>query len=304
MTRLKTTLDHWWPQCVSEHWKDNSGCAHWLLPDGEIRSAPPKKFGAIGNGHAIKLDGNGPSPWDESFEREFDKADNNFPTIIEWLNTLDRKWYGNVSTKRDRFLSQSASTDQLGLLVECIVSLAVRSPMFRERAVSMAENLRGPLPEKERNSLIGLNMRNSQRMIADSLAGRGKIAVLFSPQKEFIFGDGFYNTATSTSMPPMCAQMLVPITPSISVLYASPTQYLTEPKLTTIVLSEPETRFLNDTVQTYACDAIYFRSEKPELIQAYTQRKHLQYSHPDNPIVRFIHDLPGVLPRDKSYDHL
>lgn len=304
MAKLKSARHHWWPECVSEHWKDDGGCAHWLLPDGEVRSAPPKNFGVIGNGHAIKLGGSQPSPWDENFEDEFDEADSNFPAIITWLNTLERKWRGEVSTRRDRFLAQSTSTDQLRLLVECIVSLAVRSPMFRERTVSVAEHLRGPLPEKERNSLIGLNIRRCQRMIADSLASRGKIAVLFSPQKEFIFGDGFYNSVASATMPPMTAQILAPITPCISILYASSMQYTTEPKLMTIVLSEPETRFLNETVQTYSCEAVYFRSEKPELTPAYAQGQHLQFSHPDNPIVRFIHDLPGIPPRDKSWDHL
>ena len=55
MTKLKSARHHWWPKCVSRYWADINGLANRLSPDGQVRSARPESFGAIGNGHHIKL---------------------------------------------------------------------------------------------------------------------------------------------------------------------------------------------------------------------------------------------------------
>ncbi|HBN9911962.1 TPA: hypothetical protein L3963_005808, partial [Pseudomonas aeruginosa] len=202
MKKLKSERHHWWPRCVSKHWADAEGFTHWITPDGTYKRVPPAKLGMIGNGHHIKLSQNraDSSPWDMSFEREFDVADSNFPSVIDWLNALTRQEL-LARDLRDRFLPQSCTEDQLKILTECVVSLVVRSPKNRDAAVSVAEHLRGELPTPERNVLIGLNMRQSQRMIADSIGGRAKFAVLFSSGKEFIYGDGLFNNVTGTGNP-------------------------------------------------------------------------------------------------------
>ena len=51
----KSERHHWLPVCVSKHWKNKDGNVHWILPNGEVKVAPPKNFGCIGNGHYIKL---------------------------------------------------------------------------------------------------------------------------------------------------------------------------------------------------------------------------------------------------------
>ena len=304
MPELKSERHHWWPECVSEHWKGTDGCVTWVSPDGKERRAPPKNFGVIGNGHHVKLGRGKPTVWDHSFEAQFQKADDNFPAVIAWLDGLERDWVADANSRRDRFLAQPASDDIVSLLVECIVSLAVRSPRFRERAVAVAEHLRGPLPEQERNSLIAMNMRNSQRVVADSIRVHGKFAVLFSPKREFIFGDGFYSTLTAPADAPNSPKMLVPITPHISVLYARPNSYGTNPKLVTMVVSDDEAKGLNDAVQVYAKDFIFYRSEKPELTEPFQQRQHLMYADPAHPIERLIDAIPGVPPRNKALDNL
>ena len=111
-----------------------------MLPDGTLRRSSPNNFGVIGNGHHIKLsdDPNQASVWDESFEREFQDADANFPTVIHWLQGLERE-DRHGSELRNRFFPQSAQSEQIGPLIECLVSLAVRSPMNREASVALAE---------------------------------------------------------------------------------------------------------------------------------------------------------------------
>lgn len=195
--KIKSERHHWWPECISQHWKNTDGNVHWLLPTGEIKTAPPKNFGCIGNGHYIKLGRNAgeTTVWDQNFEPIFDKADGCFPDVIAWLQSLDRKDVSKVKTLTDCFIPQYASNEQLVQLVESIVSLAIRSPINREAAVCLAERIRGGerLPERERNTLITLNMRDSHKQAVSQIGSMGKFVVLYSPKREFVFGDGFFH---------------------------------------------------------------------------------------------------------------
>src|SRR3546814_15986367 len=92
MAKQKSARHHWWPEWVSGHWADTDGFVHWLRPTGEVKRIPPKQLGAIGNGHTIKLARRRgeESPWDESFESQFDRADSAFPALIFCLQGLER----------------------------------------------------------------------------------------------------------------------------------------------------------------------------------------------------------------------
>jgi hypothetical protein len=105
----------------------------------------------IGNGHHVRLGKpDEPTVWDTSFEADFQRADDNFPTVIRWLEGLDRTKHSFQTKLRDRFKPVNGADAELAMLAEGIVSLAVRSPMNREAAVSVVERHRGPLPERER----------------------------------------------------------------------------------------------------------------------------------------------------------
>jgi len=276
---------------------------NWLLPSGEVRSIPPKELGLVRNGHHIKYGANPneSTAWDQSFESEFDSADSNFPTVIAWLESLPRESrFGK--RLRERFLPLSASDEDLYRLVEGIVSLAVRSPMNRAMAVQFSDDF-GPLPPAMRESVRGLNMRDMQRLAVQSIGTRGKFVVLYSPEKEFIFGDGFFHNITTPNFVPYAPEILAPITPNLSVLYVRPLEYGVEPKLTSFVIDESEANILNDVVQVYSKDAVFFRSEKPNIIDAFGSNQHQRYSHPGNPIANLIHTIPGVPDRDRSWDH-
>lgn len=305
MKKMKSERHHWWPECLSQHWRDDAGGVHWLLPNGEVRRARPANFGVIGNGHFIKL-GDNPgdsTPWDQNFENEFQQADNNFPRVIAWLEGLNYELRCNLPL-RDRFLPQPATDEIFGSLVESLTSLAIRSPMTRSAAVSLAERLRGPLPEWERNSLIAANMRDMHRRAVRSFGSRGKATAIISPDREFIFGDGFYHNLATPGMAPASPRILAPLTPRLAILYAIPTQYTTEPRLSTLVISKREADALNEVVQVYACDALFYRSERPELSDDYKAGRHRRYTSSRNIVENLVHVMPGVPPRDASIDLL
>jgi len=302
--KLKSERHHWWPECVSRHWAAEDAKTGWLKPDGTAVRIPPARLGVIGNGHHIKLGKGGESsPFDQSFERVFDAADTGFPKLIKWLAELERAPIQAVAL-RDRFKAQQCSDDELSLMTECAVSLAVRGPMNREASIAVAEHFRGPLESTERNALIGLNMRNSHRVVADSIGTTGKFVAIYSQEKEFVFGDGFFHNVANAQMPPHSPKLIVPITPNICILVCRPSAYRTEPRLTTLVLNEQEVDECNHAVQIYSKNAIYFRSQQPKIHEEFRRAVHLRYAHSDNPIDRLIHSIPGVPTRDPSLDHL
>lgn len=257
----------------------------------------------IGNGHHIK---HGRTPdqstgWDTSFEDEFDVADSSFPTLIAWLQGLERRAIGGPDL-RSRFVPQEASDVQIRALTECVVSLAVRGPMNREASVSLAERLRGPIPSAERNALVGMNMWQSQRLIADSIGSAGKFAVIYSEKREFIYGDGFFHNVKASSNPPHAPKILAPITPFISVMVSRPTRFTVEPRLVTIVLAEDEVDRCNHAVQVYSRGALFYRNDRPTLDEAFKLGEHREYARPDNPIDTLFESLPGVPPRKNYLD--
>jgi hypothetical protein len=295
MTKLKSALHHWWPECLSEHWADKDGLVHRLRPNGEIKRLPPSQFGAITNAHMIKLGRTRGSqtPWDENFEAQFDRADNAFPDLIRWLGSQGQTGSAAGLTLKDRFLAQPASDERLAMLTECVISLAVRSPMNRASAISLAEHFRGPIPEPARSALIGLNMRETQRAASDSVGGRAKFVVVYSPHREFIFGDGFFNNVRSPVNGIFLPRILAPLTPNMAVVIAKPIMYSTEPKLTTIVATPAETDALNEAVQVYACDFIFFRTDKPKVTEDFRVGEHRMYNGP-NTVDNLINAIPGI----------
>lgn len=305
MPRLKSARHHWWPECLSAKWTSNDGKTGWVRPDGTCIRIPPKDLGVIGNAHHIKLASTpgDSSPWDTTFESEFDRADTNFPAVISWLESLPSSYLPNTPAT-DRFLGVRAGERELKILTECVVSLAVRGPMNREASVALAEHFRGRLPSPERDALIGANMRQSQRIISDSIGANAKFVVLISQSKEFIFGDGFFHNVRAVVNPPAFPKILAPITPNISVLIVRPPSFTVHPVLSTIVLSDDEIDFCNHTVQVYARNALYFRRDQPTIEDVFKSGEHLQYADSDNSIEILIRSIPGVPPKDAFFDFL
>ena len=295
MSRLISARHHWWPQGVSRYWLNDQNCVFRLTPDGKESCSHPKKFGAIRDGHQIKFSAE--SVWNEDFESEFDQADKKFGGIIDWLSGLERRSMWDAPPNLSRFHPIAATEEHLQDLVECLVSLAVRSPMNREQAVALAENLRGPLPRKERNTIIAANIRHWQNNITQSIGTQGKFVVLFSPFREFIFGDGFFNDAVSPLVSSIgTTRILAPLTPAVGVLYVRPGMYRIEPRVVTIVLSRTETLSINEAVQIYSGKEMFFRSEKPEITEYFRRAEYLHYCDSNNPIEHLIREVPGILP--------
>ena len=277
---LNPSRHHFWPGSLSAFWADANGKAHRISNDGKKSYAPPYNFGGTYNSHHIKL-GDTPSPWDENFEPQYGKFDGEFPKIIAWLRTLSINPPAGKSTLRERMAPQSATDEQLAKLLECLISLVVRGPKFRNSILRTTNHYRKEFRfvEEPNSSLVALNQRDCQDSFTKALGGRGKFAVLASTGAEFIFGDGFYHNFNSPASAPMRPRILVPLLPDISIYYSRPLQYRSEPRLMTLSLTPDEVKFLNDTVQVYSKEQLFYRSEEPVLIDQFIQKEFLEYQH-------------------------
>lgn len=295
MWQLKSERHHWWPTSLSNFWCDAEGFINCVSPTGKTYRSTPINIGVIRDGHAIKFANiaGQTTPFDQSFESEFQKADDTFANIIPWLQKLPRE-ARIASPCRDRFQATPVDEERIRGLIEALVSLAVRSPMNRKAAVSLAEELRGPIRPREREALIGLNLRDTHRRVIETFGLRGKIAVIYSPNREFIYGDGFFHNVVSGSSPPTASTIVAPLTPEITVLYAARDHFVVPPKLMTVVISAEEAQTLNNAVQVYACNQIFYRNEKPDITEEYRRNCHLKYEWHSNPIEQFIERMSRV----------
>lgn len=206
-------------------------------------------------------------------------------TIVDWLITLEAK-RASAGPFGGRLLAQAMDRKQKEGLSECLASLVVRSPAMRNRIRRGAAYYRQKFriddyePDK---SLIALNMRPLLDGFTRCLAHTGKFAVLFSKEREFIFGDRFlqnFPTMVPVYGGPKC---IVPPTTTIAVLYCSPSQHKSNSLLATMRLNRSEVDHLNRLVQVYACDCIFYRRDEPILHQEFKDGRHYELRYHSEP---------------------
>jgi len=264
---MKSASHHWWPQCISKRWVNDENVVHQLFWDGrDIAHKNTKNFGAIGNAHLIKFSDK-PTDWDESFEKIFDLADRTFPNVLDWIESLQ----GNFNPLKEE-------QENLDILLECLLSLVVRSPSFRNSISNIGRITTDEICMK-------LNQRDTLVKFKTALSGHGKFAVLFSSEHEFIFGDGFYHNFTSSIAAPIEPRIIVPILPNICIFYSRPMSYRTNPRLITKELTKNDIDFINQTTITYSRDYIFYRQQRPDISENFSCKKFLEYHPNGDPVI-------------------
>lgn len=275
---------HWWPKSVSQYWADGAGRIGRIDPLGNVVRSTPTRTARISDGHNLRSG----SPWDTTFEHLFDGPDGSFPRVVELLEDLT----STPSESRD-FIRHEISEQDLQVLCECLVSLSVRSPRFRDQVRAFVDQLRSDVRKEEYKQLAAVNMQQTYFWLMRSMNGLGKFLVLRSDNQEFIFGDGFYNNITLGSQNLFNTRILLPLTPWLAVLYASPMEYMVEPRLVSLRTTDEMVSIINETMQIYAKHCLFFRYDQPDLSDYFLCREHLQYAEGD-PIAALIERIPGV----------
>ena len=293
---------HWWPQSLSNYWL-TEGAIRRIDPDGAVVPSTPINLGLITGGHDIVFETE--SPWEESFEHVFGGADNRFPDVVQELQSLAKAHRAARESQGDITCYAQACQEQLlRSLLECLISLVVRSPKFRAGAVQAATRFWGAeLSKKEQKLIAAANVRATYWRLTRDLSVRGKYVLFCAESEEFIFGDGFYNNLWASTDNLFGARMLVPITPELCVLYVRPSQCNPVPRLVTRSAQADLVALINETVQIYAKDYLFFRSQQPRLSEHFKARDHREYYGFD-PVQELIEQIPGVPPRPAPEDAL
>lgn len=295
MEEIKSAVHHWWPRAISQHWIGEDNYVGAIRTDGRHFRTQHGKLGGIKNAHTMKMAAEGQtSPWDHSFESLYDTADAAFPRIIEEIQTLVFDWmksYPSVTTYQPILPSNWLRTN----LANSLVSLCLRGPLNRFMALDMAMKLRGgEIEPREQNRIIGYNIKHMLNDYVGHMSGRGKVALIYSPEREFIFGDGFFHNLITAGNINHSARMIVPLTPRISVIYAMPQSMTPEPMFHATWISAKVTEQMNGTIQVYSKDELFYSNERPKPNSDFLSGKFLTYDWGANPADHLISIIPGL----------
>lgn len=284
---IKGEKHHWWPQAVSKFWCDNTGNINVTKPSGEIFKAKPKNVARIADAHNLTF--NRPTVWDSTYENLFDAPDNNFPEIITELKAV---YDEHLSLFPDEQSLVGWRDLSITLFVECAVSIILRSPGFRNQIASpIVESSDSKEQKKQREQFVSSNLHQYYQNIQKDIRDSGRLTVLITREREFIFGDGMYHNLSTVGNFGAERKFFLPITPQIALVWYSPCQYKPEPKVTSYVLSEDELETLNTSTQIYAKEYVYYRNAKPRLTQYFKKSEFLQYCRNSDPLDTFIKTL-------------
>ncbi len=244
----------------------------------------PQKLGKISDGHNILFENE--SPWQSTIEHFFDEPDQNMSKIVGWLSSFKKE-----NTTDFLYLSQEREDENLDTLRECIISLAVRSPKYRNAQNSFVESFRGKLEKTESKRLIAANINQKYKTLINNSKGTGKFAILFSEKDEFIYGDGFYTNINAATEHLNGLKIVIPMTPFITVVWSSPTAYQSYPRLISIEANSDIVEIVNNSVQVYSKEYLFYRSQQPRLIEHFKLGEHRVYDHRTDPVARLIDSL-------------
>lgn len=295
---------HWWPETVSKFWKNAEGGVFRQTPDGSpAHASDPKSFGVVKNDNNIRF-ANEATVWDSSFENSYQTADDNFGWLIEWLLTF-RPTVPPSAPLMELLEPHPLADDRHKIMGECLASLIARSPNFRHRVKATVDHMRqriGITGEADKN-LVRANVAHTQRMLADCFARRGKFVVMRATEGEFIFGDGFFHSVSSSGNEPYAPRCLIPLTPEMAVFYTAPSSYISYPKFFAMNVDRDDVAMINYSVQVYACDEIFYRSQAPALVDEFRRREHLKFEYDKFPMPGDFEAsvANGRFPRDKLY---
>jgi len=271
---LKTELHHWWPRSLAKHWSSSDGMVSTLRPTGELIRAPAGAFGATTNAHAIKLE----SPWDASFETIFNQPDSEISNVVSWLSTLETSIASSKDPIIDRIRGHSLPEEKAQQLARVAASLLARSPCIRNSIKLAIKQFRSEIGLSDNNkpdSLIAANQHGLYDAYRKTMENRGRWAILFSEEREFITGDGFlHNFPASQDGINSGKKLLLPLLPTAMIVYMLPVHYPTDPRLVTLRATASEVDNLNEFTQIYASNFLFYRDHQPDLTDAFRLGRH------------------------------
>ena len=293
---------HWWPVALQKCWADEHGDVWWIEPDGKIdkKRADNRKLARKAHGHTMFRGGR----WEQNFEGEFSSADNGIPKVVETLRdlkplgTTPAEDFG-VLLDRPRYLRDfcefyalDESTHRALLLL--LVSLLIRSPAHRH----IYENYPVRFGLEPSDAVGKANMHQHFR-IAKKLCETGFLSnqyfvLIHSPRKNFVFGDGILDWLSgSLTGLNLSGRTLVTLTPHLCIYFCTP--HIMRPTPNCASLSAPPWMidWINNIVQIYARDYLFFRGSPPVLTDTFRLRRFQQHAEKRDELIDMLDEVAG-----------
>lgn len=262
---------HWFPKALAKAWLGPDGLVGRTNSRGRSKRWHPSAIGYTPDNHNVLFEGG--SPWDSTYEPQFDVADNALPEMAGWLETLRRDHPDGVRTG-----GVAVSDKRRARLAECLASLIVRSPRLRSLAEKwIAESQVRDFGFREPHNLhitASGNLARCQEPFSRDIRTGGKIVFLLAGEESFLFGDGFMTNLHPGPDRVLQPMAMVAFTPNVAVLWFSPRSYPMFPAAVSIRLTKEEVSSFNDLVQIYSKDNLFHFGDRPNLHESFPSREH------------------------------
>jgi hypothetical protein len=293
---LKSREHHWWPVGLQKYWKDEQGSVSSIDPDGNIQRnrVANRKIAKKSHGHT-RLRG---TFWEANFEDEFASADNNASKVVDELLKLEPP--GNRAAEflglqlRDRCRFYHLDEDIHRSLLLLLLSLLIRSPANRFRWQNYPARFGFP-PSKD----TGKGNMQQQFQIAKKLCDTSSLAnqyfvLIHSSDIEFVFGDGMLDWITSSLLGfRIDGRALVTLTPRLCVYFCTPREMRTTPNCASLGATPWMVDWINNIVQIYSCDNLFFLGGKPELTDVFRQREFKEHARKTDQFIDMMDEVAG-----------
>jgi hypothetical protein len=296
---------HWWPVALQAYWSDKNGDVSWIEPDGKIykKRAKNRKIAKKSHGHTLFREG----PWKTNFESDFQSADDAVPKVVDslvGLKPLGRtpsEFFGMVRLlfKRDRALRHTCKFYQLNAgvhrkLLLLLFSLLIRSPGNRSRYENYPEIIGLPPNEDVGKANMNQSYRIAKGLCETGLISNQYFVLIHSPIKKFIFGDGNLDWITGNLVTNRInGRALVPLTPHLCVYFCTPRSMRTTPNCASFSAAPWMVDWINDIVQIYSRDQLFFLGKPPTLTGPFRQRQFLEHNERRDSLIDMLDELSG-----------
>lgn len=300
----KSREHHWWPVALQQFWKDRHGNVSWVTPAGKVekKRVSRRKIAKKAHGHTA-LRG---TPWEYNFEIAFSDADNNAAQVIKSLNALKplghtvrefaqviRLLFKSGRTYRDTCKFYEIDDELKRNILLLVFSLLIRSPANRHR-LEMFSTLVGRPPDEEVGKMnMAQRFREAVRLCERPL-GNQFFVLIHSPLKRFIFGDGVLDWLTSgIQAGRIDGRALLPLTPNLCLYVCTPMVMRGHVNCASVTAAPWQVEWINDIVQIYSRDMLFFVGKVPSLTQNFKNRVFLEHAHKQDALIDILDEVAG-----------
>lgn len=304
---------HWWPVGLQQHWSI-LGAVNSIDPSGEVqrKKYSNRRIAKKSHGHTVLRES---EHWKTNFEGSFQVADNVADEVVKRLlpmtdfsSAVSILWTAlKQRFRRELKLSDFSryfviDSDFRKKLVLLSISLLIRSPANRHMLERVGAQL-GFVPHEETGKV---NMLNQVRLMTDLYNGgfSGNIfpLVIFSNNKEFVFGDGLLDGMTSNAPSgSFRGHALIPLTPHICIFLSSTFSVRSDRNARLLLAPDWLVEQINDATQVYSKQYLFYSTQKPKLTNSFISAEHRQYSYHRTDT---IEELIGMCGEPRQRQHL